>query len=91
MVYSKISPKKGVMRFNKKGKLSPRYVGPYDVLQKVGKVAYEMRLPSGLASIHPVFHVFMLKKCIGDPCPYFLLKGLVWMSTFAMKRFSCKF
>ena len=50
--YLKISPMKGVMRFGKKGKLSPRYVGPHEILQCVGK----------LASIHPFFHVYMLKK-----------------------------
>ena len=58
---------KGLFRFGKKGKLSPRYVGPYDVFQKVGKVAYELKLPSELTSVHPVFHVSMLKKCMGDP------------------------
>ncbi|TMW93229.1 hypothetical protein EJD97_012006 [Solanum chilense] len=58
---------KGVSRFGNKGKLSPRYVGPCEMLQRVGKGAYKLRLPSKLASIHPVFHVSMLKKCIGDP------------------------
>ena len=46
---------------------SPRHVGPYEILQRVGKVAYELKLPSELASIHLVNHVSMLKKCIGDP------------------------
>ena len=46
-----------VMRFGKKGKLSPRYIGPYEVLQQVGNVAYELKLPNDLASIHPMFHV----------------------------------
>ena len=76
MVYLKISPMKKVMRFGKKGKLSPRYVGPYEVLQRVGKVAYELRLPSELASVHPVFHVSMLKKCIGDPVYILPIEGL---------------
>lgn len=58
---------KGVMRFSKKGKLSPRYIGPYRVIRKVGQVAYELDLPSDLESVHPVFHVSMLRKCIGDP------------------------
>ena len=58
-MYLKISPMKGVVRFGKKGKLSPRYVDPYEILQRVGKVAYELKLPSELASVHPVpyFHV----------------------------------
>ncbi|XP_069147119.1 uncharacterized protein [Solanum lycopersicum] len=66
-VYLKISPMKRVVRFVKEGKLSPRYVGPYEILKRVGKVAYELKLPNEFASVHPVFHVSMLKKCIGDP------------------------
>ena len=58
---------KGVMRFGKKGKLSPRFIGPYRILHKVGQVAYELELPSGLEFVHPVFHVSMLQKCIEDP------------------------
>ncbi|KAK4726723.1 hypothetical protein R3W88_031640 [Solanum pinnatisectum] len=58
---------KGVMRFGKKGKLSPRFIGPYRILRRVGQVAYELELPSGLESVHPVFHVLMLWKCVGDP------------------------
>ena len=48
---------KGVMRFDKKGKLTPRYIGPYEILQRVGNVAYELKLPEDLASVHAVFHV----------------------------------
>ncbi|WMV24229.1 hypothetical protein MTR67_017614 [Solanum verrucosum] len=57
---------KGVMRFGKKGKLSSRYVSPYRIFKRIGKVAYELELPQELAAVHPVFHVSMLKKCIGD-------------------------
>ncbi|KAK4716100.1 hypothetical protein R3W88_014438 [Solanum pinnatisectum] len=67
---------KGVMRFGKKGKLSPRYVGPYQILKCIGKGAYELDLPSELAPVHPVFHVSMLKKCIGDPVSILPLEGL---------------
>ncbi|KAF3667545.1 hypothetical protein FXO37_09980 [Capsicum annuum] len=63
-MYLKISPMKGVKRFGKKRKLSPRYVSPYRILNRFGKVAYELELPSDLASVHPVFHVSLLKKCI---------------------------
>ncbi|XP_069150328.1 uncharacterized protein [Solanum lycopersicum] len=66
-VYLKILPMKGVVRFCKKGKLSPRYLGPYEIFQRVGKVAYELKIPSELALVNLVFHVSMLKKCIGDP------------------------
>ena len=62
--------------FGKKGMLSPRYVGPYEILRMVGKVSYELRLPSELASVHPVFHVSMLKKCIGDSESIIHIEGL---------------
>ena len=54
------------MRFGKKGKLSPRYIGPYRISKRVGSVAYELELPQELAVVHPVFHISMLKKCMGD-------------------------
>ncbi|WMV26721.1 hypothetical protein MTR67_020106, partial [Solanum verrucosum] len=66
-VFLKVSPMKGVMRFGKKGKLSPRYVGPYRILKLIGKVAYELELLVDLATVHPVFHISLLKKCMGDP------------------------
>ena len=60
-VYLKISPVKGVIMFGKRGKLSLRYVSPYEVLERVRNVAYEQKLPNEFASAHPVFHVLMLK------------------------------
>ncbi|WMV37248.1 hypothetical protein MTR67_030633, partial [Solanum verrucosum] len=72
----KISPMKGVMRFGKKGKLSPRYVGPYEILKRVGKEAYELKLPNESAPVHPVFYISMLKKCIGEPVSILPLEGL---------------
>ncbi|WMV49630.1 hypothetical protein MTR67_043015 [Solanum verrucosum] len=66
-VYLKVSPMKGVMRFGKKGKLSPRYIGPYRILKRVGNVAYEFELSQELDAIHLVFHISMLKKFMGDP------------------------
>ncbi|KAH0710411.1 hypothetical protein KY284_011838 [Solanum tuberosum] len=65
-VYLKVSPMKGVRRFGKKGKLSPRYIGPYRISKRMGNVAYELELPQELATVHPVFHISMLKKCMGD-------------------------
>ena len=56
-MYLKISPMKGVVRFGKQGKLSSHYVGPYDIFQRVGEVAYQLKLPSELSSVHSVFHV----------------------------------
>ncbi|WMV55016.1 hypothetical protein MTR67_048401 [Solanum verrucosum] len=58
---------KGFMRFGKKGKLSLRYIGPYRISKRVGNVASELRLPQELAAVHPVFHISMLKKCMGEP------------------------
>src|SRR5688572_2646324 len=66
LVYLKVSPMKGVMRFGKKGKLSPRYIGPYKILKRIGSVAYEIELPNDFAKVHPVIHVSMLRKFIGD-------------------------
>ncbi|XP_070011193.1 uncharacterized protein [Nicotiana sylvestris] len=62
-----VSPMKGVMRFGKKGKLSPRFIGPFEILGHVGEVAYELALPPSLAEVHPVFHVSMLRRYHGDP------------------------
>ncbi|WMV08142.1 hypothetical protein MTR67_001527 [Solanum verrucosum] len=65
-VYLKISNMKGVRRFGKKWKLSPRYICPYRISKIVGNVAYELELPQEFAAVHPVFHISMLKKCMGD-------------------------
>ncbi|KAF5801008.1 putative nucleotidyltransferase, Ribonuclease H [Helianthus annuus] len=65
-VLLKVSPWKGVMRFGKKGKLSPRYIGPFEVIERVGSVAYKLNLPEDLNGIHNVFHICNLKKCFAD-------------------------
>ena len=66
-VFLKVSPWKKVMRFGKKGKLSLRFIGPYEVIEKVGPVAYRLALPSDLEKIHNVFHVSMLRRYRLDP------------------------
>ncbi|WMV26002.1 hypothetical protein MTR67_019387 [Solanum verrucosum] len=66
-VIQESSPMKGVIRFGKKGKLSPRYIRPYRISKRIGKVAYELELPQELAAVHLVFHISMLKKCMVDP------------------------
>ena len=63
----KVSPTKGVKRFGIKGKLSPRYIGPFEILAKVGNVAYRLALPPTLEGVHNVFHISMLRKCLADP------------------------
>ncbi|GJX12614.1 putative reverse transcriptase domain-containing protein [Tanacetum coccineum] len=65
-VMLKVSPWKGVVRFGKRGKLNPRYVRPFKVLAKVGKVAYKLELPQKLSRVHHTFHVSNLKKCYAD-------------------------
>ena len=72
----KISHLKWVMRFGKKGKISPLYVGLYEVLKCIGSIAYDLKLPVELASVHLVFHVSMLKKCIGDVVSILPIEGL---------------
>ncbi|WMV37849.1 hypothetical protein MTR67_031234 [Solanum verrucosum] len=67
---------KVVMRYGKKGKLSPHYVGPYQILRRVGNVAYELEFRNDFASVHPVFYVSMLKKCVGKPTSIVPLEGL---------------
>ena len=62
-VYLRVSPLRGVKRFGVKGKLAPRFVGPYRVLERMGEVAYKLELPEGLSGVYDVFHVSQLKKC----------------------------
>ena len=64
-VYLKVSPMRGIKRFNVKGKLAPRYVGPFKVLERKGEVAYHLELPPNLSGVHDVFHVSQLKRCLG--------------------------
>ncbi|KAD6453180.1 hypothetical protein E3N88_07885 [Mikania micrantha] len=65
-VMLKVSPWKGVVRFGKKGKLAPRYVGPFEILDRIGPVAYKLQLPQELGGVHDTFHVSNLKKCLSD-------------------------
>ena len=66
LFFFKVAPLKGVMRFSKKGKLSPRYVGPFEIIERIGKVAYRLALSPELSKVHNVFHVSMLKKYVYD-------------------------
>ena len=62
MVFVRIAPMKGVMRFGKRGKLSLRFIGPFDILKRIGDVAYKVALPPVLSDVHDVFHVSMLRS-----------------------------
>ena len=63
-VFLKVSPMKSVIRFGRKGKLIPRFVGPFEILERVGTFAYKVALPPGLSKIHNVFHVSTLRKYV---------------------------
>ena len=66
-VFVKIAPMKGVMRFGKKGKLSPRFIGPFEILERIGTLAYRVALPPALSGVHNVFHISMLRKYMSNP------------------------
>ena len=66
-VYLKVSLMRGIRRFNVKGKLAPRYVGPFKVLERKGEVAYRLELPTSLSGVHNVFHISQLKRCLRVP------------------------
>ncbi|KAL0455716.1 UNVERIFIED_CONTAM: Retrovirus-related Pol polyprotein from transposon.6 [Sesamum latifolium] len=66
-VFLKVSPWKGILRFGRQGKLSPRYIGPYEIIERIGPLAYRLALPSELSQIHDVFHVSMLQRYRSDP------------------------
>ena len=81
-VFLKVSPTKSVRRFGIKGKLSPRFVGPFETLERIGVVAYRLALPPSLDKVHNVFHVSMLKK-------YISIRTKLWSCNhYSLKRIS---
>ncbi|KAL0546391.1 hypothetical protein IC582_016299 [Cucumis melo] len=66
-VFLKVAPMRGVLRFERRGKLSPCFVGPFEILERIGPVAYRLALPPSLSTVHDVFHVSMLRKYVPDP------------------------
>ena len=66
-VFLKVSPRRGISRFGKKGKLTPRFIGPFDIIAKIGDVVYRLALPPSISHVHDVFHVSMLRKYHPDP------------------------
>ena len=75
-VYLRVTPLRGVRRFRTKGKLAPRFIGPYRILARQGEVAYQLELPASMTAIHNVFHVSQLRKCLRVPEDHTLLESL---------------
>ena len=66
-IFLKVMPKRGVVRLGKRGKLSPRFIRPFEILERVGTVAYRLALPPSMSNVHEVFHISMLQKYTPDP------------------------
>ena len=66
-IFLKVMPKRGVVRFGKRGKLSPRFIGPFEILERVGTIAYRLALPPSMLDVHEIFHVSMLRRYTPDP------------------------
>ena len=66
-MFLRVTPRRGIARFGQRGKLTPRFIGPFDILERIGKVAYLLDLPPQIAGVHDVFHVSMLRKYEPDP------------------------
>ena len=66
-VFLKVAPMKGVLRFGRKSKLSPRFIGPFEILERIGPVAYRLALPPSLSMVHNMFHVSVLRKYMANP------------------------
>jgi hypothetical protein len=75
-VYLNVSHMRGLRRFKVRGKLAPRFIGPFKILEKRGEVAYQLELPSQLSDVHNVFHVSQLKKCLWVPEEQLPMKDL---------------
>jgi hypothetical protein len=90
-VYLKVSPMRSVKRFNMKGKLAPRYIGPFKIIERRGEVAYQLQLPESLAGVHNVFHVSQLKKCLRVPEEQIPLEEPLLKRTSHMKSFQLEF
>jgi hypothetical protein len=89
-VYLKVSPMRNVRRFNMKGKLAPRYVGPFKILKRRGEVAYELELPESLSGVYDVFHVSQLKKCLWVPEEQIPLEELVVKEDLTYEEYPAK-
>ena len=83
-VFLKVSPLRKILKFGKKGKLSPKFIGPYDILERIGPVAYRLALPLELAKLHNVFHVS--GDAVQMNCTYYLYKMYKYNQTLLMMK-----
>ena len=88
-VFLKVIPKRKVVRFGKKGKLAPRYIEPFKILERVGIVTYQLAIPSSLSSVHEVFHVSMVRKYTPDPAYVVDWEGLLLIQMGPSRRDRC--
>ncbi|GJY57969.1 putative reverse transcriptase domain-containing protein [Tanacetum coccineum] len=86
-VMLKVSPRKGVIRFGKRGKLNPWYIGPFKILKRVGPVAYKLELPEELSNVHSTFHVSNLKKCLSDKSLVISMKQLRFQVSTSISKY----
>ena len=84
--FLKVLSRKGLIRQEKWGKLGPRYVGPFEILQRIGQVAYRLKLPSNLGEIHDIFHVSRLKKYCPDPQHVLATEGIELQEDLSFKK-----
>ena len=85
-VYLKVSPLRGTIRFHVKGKLAPRFIGPYRICQRIGNLAYKLELPKEFTGVLPVFHVSQLHKCLKLPDEQIPTKALDLQDTLEYKE-----
>ena len=86
----KVSPTQGVVRFDKRGKLSPKFIGPFKIVQRIGECAYRLALPPSLSRVHDVFHVSMLRKYIIDPSHVLDYSGLQLDNCLTLEEYSVR-
>ena len=89
-VYLKVSPMRSVRNFNMKGKLAPRYIGPFKIIERRGEVAYQLELPKSLSGVHDVFYVSQLKKCLRVPEEQIPLEELTVKGDLTYEEFPIK-
>jgi hypothetical protein len=89
-VYLKVSPMRGLRRFKVRGKLAPRFIGPFKILEQKGEVPYQLELPRQLVAVHDVFHVSWLKKCLRVPREEVTLEDMVMSKYLTYQEYPVK-